>query len=282
MKYGVNLMLFGDRVDRAMLDGLPIAKEHGFDGVEVPIFDPEKLPVDELRLAAEKAGLRLTASGALPPGARFYGPDKEARRRAEDYVRGLVRTVAALDARVVCGPLYKPVGDMDDSLPLERQREETARAFTDLAPEAETARVRLAFEPLNRFETNFMNTASQGIDFCEKIGNPAAGLLLDAFHMHIEEKDSGDAVRKAAGAGRLFHFHASENDRGVAGTGQVAWRELGEALRQVKYDDWVVLETFNQANEAIRTAVSCWRPFYPSETIFLREGLAFVKRVIHP
>lgn len=282
MKFGVNLMLFSDTVDRDVLDRFGFISELGFDGAEVPIFNPASIDVDAVRRRAEETGLGLTASGALPPGSRFYGDDAARCEAAARYVRETVRVVADLGASLVCGPLYKAVGDTDESLPLSEQRDQTAKRMADLGAEAGEGGVRLAFEPLNRFETNLLSTTKQGVEFCELVGGEAAGLLLDTFHMHIEEKDSAAAIRAAGASGRLAHFHASENDRGVAGSGQVRWREVAQALSSLqlaaKYDGWVVLESFSQSNEAIRTAVSCWRPFYPSPEEFMREGLAFVRR----
>ncbi|NLF40592.1 sugar phosphate isomerase/epimerase [bacterium] len=280
MLFGVNLLLLGDSVDRRVMRWFPRLKEMGFDGVEVPVFNPDAVPADEIRAQAAKAGLLLTASGALPPGTRFYGKAAAPRRAAEKYIRGCIKAVAALGAPVVCGPLYKAVGDVDQSLPLEQQRRETAKALKQLMPLAEEADVTLAFEPLNRFETNFMNTVAQGIAFCRATGSRKAGLLLDTFHMHIEEKDSAAAFRAAAAAGVLAHVHLSENDRGIAGTGQVHWREVGAAIKASRYSRWCVLESFNQENQAIKTAVSCWRPFFPSEKRFAAEGLAFVRKLL--
>jgi D-psicose/D-tagatose/L-ribulose 3-epimerase len=277
MRFGVNLLLFGDRVTPAVMRRFPHLKEMGFDGVEVPVQEPEKVATGRIRRAAEEAGLALTCSGSLPPGARFYGKDAAPRRAAGRYVREAIRTVADLGAPLICGPLYKAVGDCDESVPLTRQRSETARAMAPLAAEAAEAGVVLAIEPLNRFETNFLNTVEQGIAFCGHLKSRGAGLLLDTFHMHIEEKDTGAAIRAAAAAGVLSHFHASENDRGVAGTGQVDWTGASRALGGARYDGWVVLESFNQKNKAIKKAVSCWRPFFPSEEVFCRDGLAWVK-----
>ena len=279
MRFGVNLLLFGDTVDRRMLRWFPRLRELGVEGVEIPVFNPESVPADLIRAQAEKHGLALTASGALPPGTRFYGPARAPRAAAARYIRACIKTVKALGASLICGPLYKAVGDCDTSLPLEAQRRETIAALAPLLREAEQAAVVLAFEPLNRFETNLINTVAQGIAFCRALHSSSAGLLLDTFHMHIEEKDSAAAVRAAAAAGVFRHFHASENDRGAAGTGQVHWDAVAGAVRQSRYSGWCMLESFNQNNQAIRTAVSCWRPFYTSETAFVTDGLKFVKHL---
>lgn len=276
MKLGINLLLFGDTVTDAVREQFAKIRDVGFDGIEVPVFDPAAVDTEGIRGAAEKYGLEITTSGALPPGTRFYGTEAAPRKKAEAYVHDAIGVAVALGAPVICGPLYKAVGDCDLSMPLEQQRRETADAMKPLAEEAAAAGVTLAFEPLNRFETNLLNTVDQGIAFCERIASPGAGLLLDTFHMHIEEKSSGKAIHRARRAGVLAHFHASENDRGIPGSGQVDWEGVSRSLWRPKYTGWVVLESFNQANEAIKTAVSCWRPFYPSEKTFMDNGLRFV------
>ncbi len=278
IRFGLNLLLLGDSVTPAVLREFARIRRAGFDGVEVPVFAPDSVAVSPLRAAAGKHGLALTLSGALPPGACFYSRQRAARQRATAYVRGCIRVAHALGAHVICGPLYKPVGDVDESVPLAQQRRAAAAALTPLAREAHAAGIVLAFEPINRFETNLLNTVDDGIAFCRAIGSPGAGLLLDTFHMHIEEKNSAHAIRRAAAAGVLAHVHASENDRGIAGSGQVQWPAIAAALRAARYRGWIVLESFAQTNQAIRTAVSCWRPFYPSASAFMRDGLRFAQR----
>src|SRR5258708_5650086 len=160
MRFGVNMLLFSDKPDKTVLRSFPRLREMGFDGVELPIFAPKTIDVDGVRKHAERAGLKLTVSGCPPPGSRFYGKAKAPRAAAEKYIRDTIQFAADLGADVFCGPLFKPVGDTDDSLPLSVQRRETAKAFRPLAAEADEHGVMLAFEPLNRFETNFLNTTS--------------------------------------------------------------------------------------------------------------------------
>lgn len=277
MLFGVNMLLFSDGPDKTVLRQFPRLREMGFDGVELPIFAPSSVNVDGIRGHAEKNGLRLTVSGCPPPGSRFYGKARGPRAAAEKYTRDVIRVTAELGGTVLCGPLFKPVGDTDDSLPLPAQRRETARAFKPLAQEAEERGVRLAFEPLNRFETNLLNTTEDSIAFCRQIGSPAAQLLLDTFHMHIEEKSTPAALKAARKARVLGHVHFSENDRGTVGTGQVCWSAAAKTLARIGYDDWIVLESFCQDNQAIKRAVSCWRPFFDSPLAFCKRGLRFAR-----
>ena len=135
--------------------------------------------------------------------------------------------------------------------------------------------VRLALEPLNRFETDLINVVEQGLALCAAVGSPHLGLHLDTFHMHLEERDSGAAIRAAGD--RLFHFHACENDRGAPGRGQVAWPAVAAALADVGYAGPVVIESFTPEVKSIARAVCIWRELASSQDELAREGLAFLK-----
>lgn len=159
----------------------------------------------------------------------------------------------------------------------DAERRRTVQALKELGDYAGERGVRLALEPLNRFETDMINTTEQALALIEEIGSPHVGLHLDTFHMHIEEKSSADAVRMA---GRhVFHFHACENDRGIPGSGQVAWRAVADALRDIAYDGAVVIESFTPKVRSIAQAVSLWRPIAPDQDAIARDGLQFLKQL---
>jgi D-psicose/D-tagatose/L-ribulose 3-epimerase len=130
---------------------------------------------------------------------------------------------------------------------------------------------------LNRFETDFINTCDQALEMIAAVGSPALKVHLDTFHMNIEEKDPGAAIRKVGGL--LGHVHCSENDRGTPGTGHVDWKGVFAALRDVNYDGWLVIESFVLGNEAIAKAAAIWRDIAPSGDDLAREGLAFLRRM---
>jgi D-psicose/D-tagatose/L-ribulose 3-epimerase len=123
-----------------------------------------------------------------------------------------------------------------------------------------------------------LNVVSQGNDFIDQTGMDNVGFHLDTFHMHLEEKNSGDAIRAAGD--RVFHFHACENDRGVPGTGQVHWDEVAKALKEIRYDGPVVIESFTSQVKEIARAVCIWREIAPSQDAIASDGLAFLKELL--
>jgi D-psicose/D-tagatose/L-ribulose 3-epimerase len=162
----------------------------------------------------------------------------------------------------------------------ERAREidKLAERLRDLAVYGAERGVELGVEPLNRFETSFFNTTEQTLELVERVNHPGLGVALDVFHLGIEEKSLGEAIRRAEG--RLKHVQVAENDRGTPGTGQLAWDEVAEALHDVGYHGRVVIETFSDRVEAIARAAAIWRPLAPDSDSLARDGLAFLRGLL--
>jgi D-psicose/D-tagatose/L-ribulose 3-epimerase len=146
-----------------------------------------------------------------------------------------------------------------------------------LADYASGRGVKLAIEPLNRFETDFINTVEQGLYFLDKIGYNNVGFLLDTFHMNIEEKSIPDAIRSAMG--KIFDFHACANDRGTPGEDHFEWEEIREALKDAGYEGPIVIEAFTPGIREIAKAVSLWRQLAESPDCLARNGLRFLRSV---
>ncbi|MCB0189431.1 MAG: sugar phosphate isomerase/epimerase, partial [Caldilineaceae bacterium] len=204
--FGINLMVWNGQVGAAELALLPSLRAMGYDGVELPLFDPDTFVAAPIQSALAAAELACTVSTALPAGLNLIDADQRAAGVA--FLRRVIEHAAALGAKVICGPLTAPVGE-------RRGRGVTAAEWACCVQGLQAAGaiaadqgVTLALEPINRFETFVVNTVADGVRLLDEVDQPAVGLLLDTFHMHIEEKNSAAAVRQA---GRhLKHFHASE------------------------------------------------------------------------
>ena len=283
MRLGVNTFIWRSpfRTDRD-LDLVGHAADLGAEVFEIAVEDPELVAAAPLAQALRGRGLHAIVCGAYGPGRDVGDPDPGVRASTLAYVARLVRLAEALGADLVAGPAYGSVG-LARPLPPEERAAERARVVASLreaAEDAATHGIRLALEPLNRFETDRINTVEQGLRLCEDVGHDAIGLHLDTFHLHLEERDSAAAVRAAAEAGRLFHVHACENDRGVPGRGQVAWDGIARALRESAFAGDVVIESFTPAVTSIAGAVRLWRPVAPDQDTIAREGLAFLRRLL--
>ncbi len=256
-------------------------RELGFDLLEIAVEAPERISADAVRAAGEAAGVGFTICGAFGADRDLSHDDPAVRQDGIAYVKALVDLAADIGAPHVVGPMYSAVGKarMLEPDAREQQRGWAVESLKVAAEHAAARGVRLAVEPLNRFETDLVNTAEQALELCDSVGSPDVGILLDTFHMNIDEKRLGDAVRLVGD--RLLQVHTCENDRGTPGTGHVPWADLFAALRDTGYAGPLVIESFTPAVRDIAKAVSLWRPLdAPSDELagrgarFLREAIA--------
>jgi D-psicose/D-tagatose/L-ribulose 3-epimerase len=276
--FGASTYLWASPFGDDHLDLFVHARKLGCDVLEICIEDPSLVTAAAVHEAATEAGVAVSVCGAFGPERDVSHEDAAVRRGALEYLRRCVDLAAAVGSPHVAGPMYSATGKTR-LLPLEereRQRRLAAESLGEIADYAGERGVTLAIEPLNRFETDLVNTVEQGLELCERIGRPNAGLLLDTFHMNIEERSLPDAVRLAGD--RVLHFHACENDRGAPGTGHVDWDGVLAALVGIGYAGEIVIESFTPEIREIARAVSLWRPVADSPDELVRTGLAFLRR----
>jgi D-psicose/D-tagatose/L-ribulose 3-epimerase len=179
---------------------------------------------------------------------------------------------------VFVGPFCAPVGQL---LGRRRTSEEWKRAvdgLASLAPDLEARNVTMAIEPLNRFETYFLNTMADGVELCRQVGSASVALLYDTFHANIEEKDP--VASFTVSAPHVAHVHTCENDRGIPGTGHVYWTRLFAALEQARYEDWLVIESFGFSIPEIAAAACIWRDLAPNAEDIASEGARFLRQFL--
>jgi D-psicose/D-tagatose/L-ribulose 3-epimerase len=278
MRFGANTFIWRSPFSTEHdLDLIPKIKSMGFDLIEVAVEDPALVNTDQLKTALEEHELGVVVCGAYGPGRNISSLDLTERQAAKDYLIWMINAAQKLGSDVVNGPMYSAVGKARLEDPSERETEWqlAVEGLREMAAYALERGVKLAFEPLNRFETDLVNVVDQGLKLINDVGAPNLGFHLDTFHMHLEEKDSAAAIRKAGD--RIFHFHTCENDRGVPGTGQVKWKEIFEALLDTGYDGNVVIESFTPEVKSIARAVCIWREIAPNQDSIARDGLEFIK-----
>jgi D-psicose/D-tagatose/L-ribulose 3-epimerase len=149
-----------------------------------------------------------------------------------------------------------------------------AKHLKEVGKYAEDRGIVFAIEPINRYETSFINTAEQGVELVEMVDSPAVKLMLDSFHMSMEEKDLGKAIELAGE--HLVHVHSNEHDRGVPGSGHVDWQGVAAALKKINYDGALVIESFSYDLKDFAGLTKIWRPIVPRDQDF-PEGVKFLK-----
>ncbi len=275
MKVGVNLLLWAAHSGPEDVKLVQRAADLGFDGVEIFIDDPGNIDTKAVRQAADDRGLGVTCCSIVGEDRDLISEDTQIRQQARDYIRSAVDISRDVGSPVFCGPLYSAVGKLVGRPRTGDEWQLAVEGIREVAGHAAQAGVSLCIEPLNRFETYFLNTAADTARFVSEVDSPAVGVMLDTFHMNIEEKNVPEAVRIAGG--RLRHMHCSENDRGAPGSGHTDWPGVFAALRENDYDGWLVIESFVLGNEAIAKAAAIWRDIEPSGDELARKGLAFLR-----
>lgn len=210
----------------------------GYDGVELAIRDPRLVNLDELERVTRAHHLSVPAIGTGQAwgeeGLSFTDPDAEIRRKAIERIKSHVPVAARFNAVIIIGlirGLVKPGVDQT------RAESWLCEALQECSQSAMPEGVRLALEPINRYETTLINNVSQGMELINKVGAPNFGLLLDTFHMNIEEASINDSIRTCGK--RIFHFHVADSNRWYLGAGHLDFRAIFRTLNETGYQGWV-------------------------------------------
>jgi D-psicose/D-tagatose/L-ribulose 3-epimerase len=279
---GVNAWVWTSPVNTAEFGRLaPMVKKMGFDLIEFGVEGTSDLNYAQAAQIARDNGLATSVCAAMGPDRDLIHSDGGIRSNGMEYVRHCIDAAKTVGAANVIGPLYSAVGRTWQQTEDERKRDVDllVRQLKELSTYAADCGVGLAVEPLNRFETSFINLASQAIEVVDRVGNPACGVLLDTFHMNIEERSIGEAIR-AAGK-RVRHIHTCENDRGAPGSGHVPWQEVAQACRDIGFTGPFVIESFTNKVKSIARAAAIWRNFAPTQDALAEDGLRFLRKLLN-
>jgi D-psicose/D-tagatose/L-ribulose 3-epimerase len=258
----------------------------GFDFIELLVPEPEDgLDAAEVRRICEGEGLGLVLAARVNLQRSIASEEAAARAGGRDYLKYCIEAAEALGATIVGGPLYGEPLVFAGRPPFPWTAEQiatraarTVEGLAEVAPLAASAGKVFGLEPLNRFETDIVNTTAQAIEVVDAVGSPGLGVMLDTFHMNMEERSIPDAIR-ATGA-RLVHFQANENHRGFPGTGTMDWTAIARALGQAGYAGPVSLEPFRRDDERVALPIAHWRAPHEDEDEKLRAGLGLIRSAI--
>ncbi|MBN1315204.1 MAG: sugar phosphate isomerase/epimerase [Anaerolineales bacterium] len=280
MKFGANTLIWTSPFSTNDLPLFGKVKEMGFDSIEILPEDVSLMDLAKIRAELGTTGLDCSILCAPGPASDISSEYELVQKVGLEYIELCIRVAAELGSRIVAGPIYASVGALRRYSAEERQRQ-WDRSAGNLIKAGDIARshgVTLAMEPINRFETDLINTTDDVLRMVHDVNSPQVKVQLDTFHLNIEEKSIGDAIRKAGKD--LVHFHACENDRGAPGSGLIPWQEVKEALEEIGYDDYLVIESFTIKAKAIAKAACIWRPLAPSQDQLAMDGLEFLKGLV--
>lgn len=277
MQFGIHSLLFRETFVEKDLPLLDKCRRLGFDAVEIIPFDPDHFPAAKVRAAAANLGLTINTGYGMPAEYNIISPDATVRRRGIDFSKRLIDLSNEAGARVFGGMIYCGWGYLTGRMRTEEEWKWGVSGYQEIASYALGAsNLILGIEPVNRFESHFINVAADAVKFIRDVGMPNVKVHLDTFHMIREEDDFVNAVLKTNGD--LGYVHACENQRGIPGTGMVPWLAFFKALHQINYDGCVTIESFDPDMPAIAKLCCIWRKFADSPEQLATEGLSFLKR----
>jgi 5-keto-L-gluconate epimerase len=233
----------------------------GYDGVELAIRDPKLVDVDELERRCKKHGLRIPAIGTGQAwgeeGLSFTDPDPAVRRAAIERIKSHTPVASRFGAAIIIGlirGIVKPGVDSGQAM------EWLIEALRECSGTARPHGIRLALEPINRYETTLINNAEQGLELIERVGADNFGLLLDTFHMNIEEPVIENSIRTCGD--RIFHFHVADSNRWYPGAGHLDFKSILNSLFSIGYEGWVSGEFIPKpdAGTAAQKSIDFLRP----------------------
>lgn len=267
MQHGIYYAYWEHEWDGDYIRYIKKVSDLGFDILEIaagPLPDYTDAQLLELRRCAEEYGIRLTVGYGPSPENNIASPDEAVRKYALEYYKNLFQKMEKIGADLIGGALYS-CWPIDYSKPVDKPGD-WARGIEGMAKMGKAAAdygIRtLGLECLNRFENYVLNTAAEGVEFVTSVHQlePKADnvkVMLDTFHMNIEEQSIGNAIRTA---GKLLgHFHTGECNRMVPGEGRTPWREIHDALQEIGYDGSVVMEPFVMPGGTVGQNIKVWR-----------------------
>ena len=280
MLFGINTFLWASPFTTAHIPLIKKAKDMGFDLIELPIEGMEDIDYVKAGAAIKDAGLKVSVCAIMGATRDPAHDDPAIQRGGIDYLKHCIDATVTMGGNCIGGPIYAAVGRTWQSTPEQRKREleRCAKNLKVVAKYAEDKGVVLGMEPLNRFESSFINIVDQALELIDMVDSPSIQMMLDTFHMNVEEKHFGPAIEKAGK--HLVHVHANENDRGIPGSGHVPWNEVAAALKKINFDGAMVIESFSTTVKEIARAAAIWRPPSPDPDMLARDGQAFLRKLM--
>ncbi len=257
-------------------------KAMGYDILEVAVEDKNLIDWKLLKQMADDAGIKITISGAFGPDRDISSTEESIRKQGLNYILECVEIAEKMGSPVFTGPVYSAVGKTR-IVTADQKKQERDWCIENLQAAAKQAAnhgVVIGLEPLNRFETDMVNTVEQAMSIVAELNHPNLKISLDTFHCNIEEKNIPAAIRRV-GAEWLCHVQGNESDRGTPGTGHLDWEGIREALNEIGYQGAIVIETFGAPSKELAAAACIWRPLANSPDELASEGLEFYKQCFH-
>jgi D-psicose/D-tagatose/L-ribulose 3-epimerase len=278
-KFGVDSLIWTEEFTEKDLPLIRKAKDLGFEVIDINVSHPERFPVTAVKNEIREVGIEVVTTIGLPEDSNPISPEPAVRKHALETLKRMVDINNEIGSTILGGVLYSAWGYLSGRC---RTDQEWAWSITAMREAADYARrtgdLVLAIEPVNRFESHFINIAEDAVRYCREVGTGNVKVHLDAFHM-IREESSFRAAVETCGRGQLGYVHVCESNRGIPGTGLVPWTELFTALNEAGYAGPLTIESFDPNFEELNRVCAIWRKFADSGEELAVKGLQNLKRI---
>ncbi|NSW76547.1 MAG: sugar phosphate isomerase/epimerase [Candidatus Atribacteria bacterium] len=278
-KFGVDTFIWTEAFSEKDLWVIDRAKEVGFEVIDIFISHPETFPTEKVKKRVDQVGIEPVTTITLNEKTNLLSPDPKIRANGVKTLKLMVDINLALGSKIIGGVNYAAWGYLTGKPRTEDEWKWSVEAMREVAEYAkEKGDVVIAVEPVQRFETHFLNIAEDAVRYCKDVGIPNMKVHLDSFHMIREERSFRKAV-EICGKEYLGYVHVCESDRGVPGTGLVPWKEFFIALKDIGYSGPLVIESFDPSFEELNRMCAIWRRFAESGEALAVEGLKNLKAI---
>lgn len=284
MKYGIYFAYWEKQWAADYKKYIKKVRSLGFDILEIScaaLKDMTKAEMDDLKSEAKAQDVILTAGYGPSASENLGSADEAVIKNAISFYTDILKKLEYMDIHTIGGGIYS-YWPVDYSKPIDKESD-WARSVKNVRTVAKIAGecgVDYCLEVLNRFEGYLLNTAKEAVQFVEEVDVPAAKVMLDTFHMNIEEDSMIDAILTAGD--KLGHFHVGENNRRCPGKGNMPWAEIGQALRRIGYDKNVVMEPFVLKGGEVGSDIKVWRDLCKDEAMLdvdAKNSVAYLRHV---
>jgi D-psicose/D-tagatose/L-ribulose 3-epimerase len=278
-RFGVASLIWTEDFTEKDLPLIEKAKELGFDVLDINVAHPERFPAEKVSEKIKEVGIEVVTTIGMPQDSNIIHPDPAVRTQGLNTLKKMVDINLEIGSKIIAGVIYASWGYITGKPRTEEEWKWSVENMQEAAGYAKSkGDIILAVEPVNRFETHFINIAEDAVKYCKDVGTGNMKILLDAFHMIREEMSFTDAVN-ICGKEYLGYVHVCENNRGIPGTGLVPWREFFTALKNIDYDGPLSIESFDPGFEELNRLCAIWRNFADTGEELAVQGLKNLKEI---
>jgi D-psicose/D-tagatose/L-ribulose 3-epimerase len=279
LKFGVDTFIWAESFTEDNIPLIEKSKKLGFDVIETFVTNPDTYPTELVKNKVKEVGIEVVTATVLGDDTNLISPDPDIRKRGVEYLKKVIDINNEIGSTIIGGVNYAGWGYLSGKCRTEDEWKWSVESMKEAAAYAkETGEVQICVEPVNRFETHFLNVSSDAVQYCKDVGIDNMKIHLDSFHMIREELNFTDAVN-TCGKQYLGYVHVCENNRGIPGTGLVPRKEFFFFLFKINYEGPLVIESFDPNFEELTRLCAIWRSYSDTGEELAITGLKNLKEI---